>query len=306
MHPDQPQGPQPTIERQAATWFALLCDPQCSDEQRRACQHWQQQDPRHAAAYARLQSLWEASARLPSPVSGRPLQRRRLLGWASAACVLAASSALLWQRQRGDLSTGVGETRVLTLADGSRLELAGDSAVRLDIGDTRRHVELLQGEAYLQASTASQPLRVSARNGLCSLNGSNASLCMEGDAVSVTVSDGLALIQLAGKNSQLSAGQRLTYRDNDLGAVTRVDPAQVLAWREGRLVFFDTPLEIVIEHLQRWQPGLVLISDRQLARRPVSLILDLERREHALGMLAANLPIRLRSLGPITLIQPLG
>lgn len=302
----------PSIERQAATWFALMLDEDMRPGQREAWQRWMAADPRHAAAYERLAGLWQDAAELPpmpgageATVSAR-WSRRRLLGWASAASVvLAGGSLALLQQPRGEFHSRVGELRHVRLPDGSTVELAGDSAIRIDFSDSVRRVELLEGEAFFQvAADPLRPFGVEAAGGRSLALGTAFSVSHEAAGVRVIVTEHQVRVDAAGQQVRLDAGQSVRYDRRGLGNLRGVDPQQALAWRQGQLVFFDTPLDEVIEHLQRWRPGTILITDRRLARRPVSLLIDLRRKDGMLDLLGKTLPIHIDRYGPLTLIRP--
>jgi len=301
--PDLP--PAAAIEEQAAHWFAELCSPACSEQLRRQCQHWQQQDPRHAAAYRRLESLWQASAGLPLSLSQpqpKRFSRRAVFGGFATASLFAASGLWLWQQQ-GLIETGSGQTLSLNLPDGSLLHLAAASAVRLSQQDFAQNprLQLVRGELYLQAASRVQLVALGAR---CIIPAESAAACaLEQDRAWLTVAQGKAHFSLGGAQQSLPAGQRISWRGAQVLGVQSVDVQQTLAWREGRLVFFDTPLAVVLEHIQRWQGGHLWVFDEKLARRPVSLLFDLSSGNNALDLLQEALPIRIRQLGSMAVIQ---
>lgn len=47
------------------------------------------------------------------------------------------------------------------------------------------------------------------------------------------------------------------------------DVAEVMAWRERMLVFNDVPLATVIDEINRYRPGMLLLLDKALGRRRV-------------------------------------
>jgi len=292
------------IEEQAALWFAELCDPACSEKRRLACEHWQQQDPQHAQAFQKLQVLWQASAALPlsAPPRQKPrtISRRALLGGFATASLAASGGFWLWQQQ-GLLQTTSGQTLSLTLPDGSLLQLAAASAVRLYQDSTPLRLELQCGELFLQAQSRVQ---LGAQGGRCTLEqGSSAALALEQGSAFFTLVSGVADFVLGGTQLRLESGQRIGWRGAQLLGMQQVDAQQVLAWREGRLVFFDTPLAAVLEQIERWQGGSLWLLSPKLAQRKVSLLFDLKRDESALDLLQSALPIRVRRIGPLVLIH---
>ena len=59
--------------------------------------------------------------------------------------------------------TATGESRTVTLADGSQVNLSGGSAIGVDITSEERRVRLLSGEAFFDvAHDAARPFTVEA------------------------------------------------------------------------------------------------------------------------------------------------
>jgi len=296
------------IEEQAAIWFAECCHPTCSESLRRACRDWQQQDPRHATAYRRLEAIWQASAALPlsadlPPRAARTFSRRRVLGGLAGAGLCAFGGIWLWQQQ-GLIETDNGQTLSLNWLDGSLLHLSAASALRLyqtDDGKQPRRFVLQRGECYLQAASR---LTLEALGARCALPAESAVACgLEQDQAVLTVAQGTVDFVLGGARQTLQGGQRILWRGAQVLGVQQVDVAQTLAWRKGRLVFFDTPLAVVLEHIQRWQGGHLWVFEQKLAKRPVSLLFDLNSGNDALDLLQEALPIRIRRLGSVAVIQ---
>jgi transmembrane sensor len=49
-----------------------------------------------------------------------------------------------------------------------------------------------------------------------------------------------------------------------------VDPAQVTAWQSGLLIFRDRPLAAVVEEVNRYRPGKIVIVSAELRQRAVN------------------------------------
>lgn len=101
------------------------------------------------------QRRWLSTRFMPSPV----LWARPMLWAIAAALVLTLSigSFLLWHGGRDEYRTGIGERRVIALADGSRLSLDADSAVTVAFTAQRRNIILEKGRARFKV--AKDPLR---------------------------------------------------------------------------------------------------------------------------------------------------
>lgn len=303
------------VSHQASAWFALMQGGSPTPAEREAVAQWLAADPAHACAYAQLQQLWEASALLLQPAPPAPpaqLSRRRFvgLGLAASAAAVSAGAATFWLKGGGlpfaDLYTAVGERRVVKLADGSSVELAGNTALNVDLSPSRRSLQLLRGEAFFTvAPSAAGELRVSTEAG--DVFASDAAFCLscEGATAMLAVNRHGARVAAANQQAELREGLSLRFSADQMSPIQQAEMDQVLAWRSGRLVFFDKPLQAVVNQLQQWRQGKIFIMDKQLAARRVSLVLNLDHPEQMLGVLTKALAIRTtRYTDLVTLIYP--
>lgn len=306
--PGAPMNTQPSlpeeITHQASHWFALLQAGSPTADEREALAQWLSADPRHAQAFARLEQLWTASSlalQQPAPGAAPTLSRRRFVGLSVAACAatVVVGASTLWLKGVGapfaDVRTAVGERRVVPLPDGSTVELAGNTALNLDFSATRRAVKLLQGEAFFTVvADPARDFQVTTDAGRIVARDGEFCLSCEGASALLAVSRKTARVLTVAQQTDLEEGLAVRFSASETGAIQHVDLGQVMAWRDGRLVFFDTPLAAVVNELERWREGKIFIADRQLAERRVSLILNLNRPEQMLDALAKALAVRTR------------
>jgi transmembrane sensor len=173
------------ILEEASTWFVELSEGEISSSVRADFNQWLRMSPEHVRAYLQISALWDdvpllgksrhlnaeqivAQARSRAnivelnaetrnnlrkngddPIRRSP--RARYVAFAASVALLAVAGLVIWaQSVRGIYSTGVGEQRSITLADGSTVELNARSRVRVQFTDEERRVSLLQGEALFQ------------------------------------------------------------------------------------------------------------------------------------------------------------
>lgn len=293
------------VSHQASGWFALIQGGSPTQAEREELAQWIAADPRHAQAYAQLESLWAASALLAkprAPVVSTQMSRRRFVGLGMAACAAAvtAGATTFWLKGAGlplsDLHTAVGERRMVDLPDGSTVELAGNTALNLDFSSSRRSLELLQGEAFFKVAPSSAgEFCVKTEAGQVFANAGEFCLSCDGPTAMLAVNRHSVRVRTANQQTDLGEGLSLRFSANQTGAIQHAELDQILAWRSGRLVFFDKPLITVANELQRWREGKIFIPDKQLAARRVSLILNLNRPDQMLDVLAKALSVRMTS-----------
>lgn len=285
-----------------------------TDAERGELANWLEADPRHAEAYAQLERLWAASAFvLPAkPPAPSQLSRRRFVGFgvAASAVAVAACTSTLWLKGTGspfaDIRTAIGERRTVKLPDGSSVDLAASTALNVDFSSTKRSIELLQGEAYFNVvPAAASELTVHTNSGQVVANEGEFCLSCDDASALLTVSRKTVSVVTATQQTDLGEGLSLRFSLNQTGVIQRAELDQVLAWRSGRLVFFDKPLLTVVDELQRWREGKIFIMDKQLATRRVSLILNLNKPDQMLDALTQALSVRVsRYTDLVTLIYP--
>ena len=272
------QAPQDTdLKAQLAQWCAL--------------------DEANAKAYRKALRMWQLTGQLaptteqqwPKPTtaitrqSARPRRARRWVAAAIAACLVVSLAPGLLLRWQADYRTGFGETRDITLSDGSVIQLDSQSAIAVDIAGTHRDVKLLTGQAFFKVMPdKSKPFHVWTQSLQVTVTGTAFNVDTQQDSVavqqgSVNVDDRQAGRQLA----SLVPGQRLTLRVGR-GELTAFSPSQAAAWRQGQLIADDLSISDVLAQLRRYTPGIIVLRDKQLGAQRVTGVYDLRKPQAAL------------------------
>ncbi|WP_400767117.1 FecR family protein [Methylosinus sporium] len=221
-----------------------------------------------------------------------------------AAALVAASVAFavffddLSLFLRSDYRAGTGETKRITLEDGSRVELDSRSAIAVRYSAGERRLALLAGEAWFEvAPDRSRPFVVEAAGGSTTALGTAFDVAVADAQARVTVTQHRVSVASGGRKVIVDEGQQSAYATN--GAAQPAEPANVeraTAWRRGRLMFEDRPLGEVIEALGRYHHGFVYFPNPALRARRVTGIFGaddplsaLEEVEASLGLHAVNL-----------------
>ncbi len=166
-----------TIKAAARDWLLRLSLGSPTEDERAQCAAWCAEDPRHAAAYRRFESIWQDAATLEElrPLATLPPVRdawwRRLraslvvhpLRWAaSASLTLAMVGAGLWFLVTpAYYATGIAEVRNIHLSDGSEVTLGARSSLEVVFRLHERRVALTSGVAFFSvAKNSSRPFIV--------------------------------------------------------------------------------------------------------------------------------------------------
>jgi transmembrane sensor len=298
-----------SVSRQAEEWFALLLDDGATANDRAEFRAWLQHSPDHVAAYSALERLWLGAAALPEVLPNESLTRRKLVKSGGALAVLATAglgSAIYLRPAAADYRTGVGETARFILPDGSIVELSTATAISLDFTSSRRRVLLQEGEAFfIVTADASRPFVVDCKQLRSTALGTQFSVGMQEDGIIVAVTEHTVRVASPTQEQDVREGQSVLFANDRLSAPAQMDVDTQLSWRDGRLVFISTPFEEVVASLSRWRRGKMIVMDKTLGRRPVSIIVDVRRAGKILENLEDGLPIRIASYSPwLTLIYP--
>jgi transmembrane sensor len=278
---------------------------------------WLEADPRHLQAYEEVAAADEGLDALPprevraaevaaeADVRAEPVPRRKVLGWAIAASVvgLAGYASLDTATDHYAVETIAGERRVVALADGSRIELNGDTKVALD-RRTPRYARLERGEAlFTVVHDASSPFRVEAGDADIEDLGTVFNVTRAGEVVGVEVAEGEVAVASGGQRAHLTPGMGVRAEGKRL-TPSRRDPASVGDWKRGLLSYSSASYEQIAQDLFR-NAGLGVQVDPELRERRFSGVIILGPDKSVLmARVAALLTVKARPAGEGWLLVP--
>ncbi len=301
-------------EEEALRWIARLTSGEASEQERLAFDAWRA-DPMHAALYAELEDIWaDLGTALVPPDNVVPLRPRkpRLQVWngrvaaAAAAClalVVAGSYqyATVWQYDH--VAQGAARSHV-ALADGSSVELNTGAALNIDYAGKLRRVTLARGEAYFDVRhDPSRPFIVKAGSGEVRVLGTAFSVAREGDGARVTVTRGKVRVSSGDHYVDITPDQQVAFAGGSEGQVLKVDAGKLLAWSRGRLIFENAALSDVIASIDRYYPGMILLTNREVGAHRVSAVIDLDRIDNWLTSLKKSQHVRATYLPGLTILR---
>jgi len=286
-----------TTREEAAAWFAALRRGPMSLDERSAFDAWRA-DARRQAALDGMHELWgevsaikELGVTAPAP----PSRVRRLAAALAVGVVLAGGAASLAVLRPFEhrVRTEVGEQRMANLSDGSVVGLNVVTRVSYDMKPERRSVKLEDGEAvFYVKKDPNRPFVVRAGNYEIRALGTAFNVRCRNNYVDVAVIQGLVSIRaISGPRAgeviaQLPAGQKLTLAPDEAGAAPQPVPAgNVAEWRLRIVGYEDASVATVVEDLNRFFDRPLVVRDPNLARRRVTIRLQVEDRERTLRTL---------------------
>jgi transmembrane sensor len=266
--------PEARLQSEAHDWLILLTSGRATVADGQALRAWCDQRPEHARAFAEAKSLWQGlGAASRQMVKPRHLGRRVFIGGA-----LAASAALFMVSRlvpgsfaglNADYQTRVGEQRSVDLGNGLTLEL--NTQTRLNhrtLPAGMQDIELLGGEIEVQA-TAQVSVRVQAGSGWMAAQGARFNVRTTGESTCVTCLEGSVQLDVQGQRLSLIQGRQVSYESGVLSAQQTFDPAVITAWTQQLLVFNDATLTSVIDEINRYRPGMLVLLNHELGQRKV-------------------------------------
>lgn len=290
----------------AAAWHARLRADDAAAADHGAFAAWLAADLSHRLAYADVcaasYALEQAGAGLGLPVPSvrRTPARPWLAAFAGAVLAVVAVlgfwfGAAPWQDATSDAYTAAGEQRTLSLPDGSRLVLDGDSAVDFAFAADARTVVLKRGAAFVDVvRDPARPFTVVAGETHATALGTRYAVERAGARVTVAVEHGLVEVvsdTAPGIARRVAAGGAVSIADGEAPGEPVADAAP-LAWTKQRLVFSATPLREALARLDRHVPGrIVLLGEPGPARVTAAIAaadaeggLEAIVREHGLAL----------------------
>ncbi|MGX9697931.1 FecR family protein [Janthinobacterium lividum] len=306
------------IGQQAAAWWARLRADDFTQADADALRAWCARSPAHARAWRELQQLWQALDPALTRAAAAPQRenvlafparpgRRAFLGGALAAgvAVLALRPPLgAWpslQEWSADYRTGTGEQRQVALSQQMTVQM--NTQTRIDVRAPEA-IELLGGEAEILASGARQPVTVVAGAGRLLAQSARFNVRHTDDAVCVTCLAGAVDVLWQQRRQTLDAGQQLVYDDRGVQAATAAPKGEASAWRTGALSFVGKPLADVVDEINRYRPGRVVLRNAELGRRLVRMRFSIGQTDGALAMIRDLYGAQMTSLpGGIVLLS---
>jgi ferric-dicitrate binding protein FerR (iron transport regulator) len=273
------------LRREAQAWLLHLTSGQATTADAEAFRRWHGISDEHALAFSETRVLWENLGPAAKAVSARRqrgprMTRRAFLGGAvaaSAAFVLLRSPIGPWSGTTPDYRTATGEQRRIELAGNVVVHMNTQTAIKVQSGGAG--IELIAGEAFVRTDARlPAPFVVTAEGGrVLACAASECNVRCIGTGVQVTCLDGMTELTYEGRHATVKPSQQVGYDDRGVGAALAVNPAVAMAWRDRVLIFDGQPLSDVIEDINRYRPGKIILADGALAARKVHARFSLDQ-----------------------------
>ena len=198
-------------------------------------------------------------------------------------------------RWQADYRTAAGEQRTVELPDRSIATLNTQSAIALSFDGTVRRIRLLKGEAFFEVKKdLDRPFIVESGEAAIRATGTSFIVRTESERDQVTVIEGTVEVGTKRESSStatVSSGSQIRMERGRLGNSYAVNMPAASAWLRGRLVVNGTPFEQVLEELQRYHPGRIVLWNQHVKKIEVTGTYNLNDPVGALALLVKTIPV---------------
>lgn len=302
---DHTKAQQAALREEAQDWLLRLTSGAATTDDAQAFRDWCGKSRAHLEAFASTQRLWEnlgpaaqtwkqrkrEQGLFPAKANGRdehvPLMtRRRFLHGAvaaSAGYLLLRPPLKLWPSlsdMASDYHTGTGEQRVVEVSPGIVVEMNTQTSINVRRSEGRATgIELLGGELQVKnAASAGDGFAIFAQGGSANVGlQATCNVRCLGSSVQFTGLDGVSALRYQGHSVIIGAAQRVDYGNGQLGQTVAVDTELTMAWRRRILIFDGQPLAEVVDEINRYRPGRIVLANDRLATRKVQARLSLNQ-----------------------------
>ncbi len=305
------------VEDVAADWCAYHYSGVSTAEDETLFAAWLSASPDHREVYGRVEQAWRdiglgAVSADMSQYFQETKQLSRSLAtsntgtkrWfrvpAIAAGLLAIIGGTMFYQQGREehhiYASAVGETRELTLSDGSQVTLAAASKLDVTLSNKHRKIVLAEGRAYFDVMTdLSRPFTVSVANSQIDVLGTAFDVNKKPSGVQVTVSEGEVKVAVLGAEAQhyLDAGQQASVSPTGVLQVEEVVNQAHLSWRTGLLEYVDVPLRDVVAELNRYRPKKIQLMSSDLGDLHITMAVPVDKTDVLLSGLKATKPVEI-------------
>ena len=302
------------VYEEAAAWVARLEGRAPAAGERARFDDWIASSPTHAAAYKEALRTWHDLAAMRDQehyraLLGKPTLRERIVNgvpgprWFAAAAGAAAIAALAWlavsldvlpfQHRPTLVATEMAEVRETTLPDGTRVVLGAQSQLSFEVTAKVRRATVVGGDAYFAvARDAARPFTVSIDDVQVRVVGTQFEIRRRSGEVSVAVEEGTVDVsRINAAAVRLHRGEAVTAGESARLSVRAVEPADIAAWRSGRLLYDNAELRDVVADANRYARSRIVIADAQLESLRVTTSFRTSQVEGMIETLQAVLPL---------------
>lgn len=298
--------------QEAADWLTRLQRPEVEETDWLAFDAWLS-EPGAQEAYDAIQAVDEEIFQRGPAIRGELAEPQRVaarrafavdwrwlggLGVTAAAAVVALTVAPwgeLLPQPDTLYATAKGESRVVQLTDGSRIDLNTDSHISVRLEKDARRVTVHDGQALFDvAHDSARPFLITAGDETVRVVGTRFDVRRRDGQLSVTVLRGLVEVSTDGEDTpvRLRPGQMLEHVEGASGfSVRAVTAEDQVGWRSGRLIYRDQPLGRIVSDMNHYFDRPLRLEGENTANLRFSGVLIVDGQDAMVRRLTSLMPI---------------
>lgn len=244
----------------------------------------------------------------PEPVIEPVIVHRRHLlpQWAGLAAslllivsIISVMAFFLGVAPTPAYATGIGERRVVMLADGTRVELNTNSSITVHYAAGSRRVDLERGEAVFRIARDGRPFEVTVGQVHLRSDGAEVGVRLLDQSARVTVARGLVSVQDFADEARstihtLSSGSMATVSATvfQMASLSDEEIRRDLAWRQGGIALNGQTLAEAALEFNRYNQRQIHVADPQAGSIHVGGYFDTSDMDGFLKAVGSTFPVR--------------
>lgn len=266
---------------EAAAWLARLRSEERTADDERGFRAWLAESSLNREAFEVTTAIFDmagaADRGMLATRSTGNVSRRNFLRTGVGLAAASLAGMVVYLRSGSTYATEIGEQRTVVLEDGTRVQLDTDTEIRVSMHDDRRRVQLRKGRAHFDvAEDPKRPFEVIA--GAQSLTASRSQFDVSRDGVVVAVLSEGGPVSIKPEDETAASttprvvtpGQRLVFADEKIVRDERPEMSRAIAWRDGRLAFFEDSVSAAVAEMNRYTRRPIVILDSQVGEMRIS------------------------------------
>lgn len=316
---------------QAAHWHALIQSCEMSELAQKEFDAWNE-NKENSAAYQQMSIMWQqidnievtlAKSTLENVLSEQKSTEHQtkkgtratftsvllfVLALSTGSYLMNVDNKLSSYLRSGyifaDYHTAIGEDRVITLNDNTRVHLNTFSAINVQYTNKQRTIELLQGEIHIEvAKDTNRPLVVITDHGTSRALGTQFIVQQRYNTTEVTVTESVvevcATMHTIDRCQQIKAGQQTYMNTSSVLTPREINKQFIHHWSQQLLIVENQPVLNVLDELNRYHRGYIKIDRRSLTNYVVSGVFPLNDLTKSLQVLEGSIAIQVKSYTPL-------
>lgn len=324
MQTSNMQTSENTALQQAAEWFALLRGEHVDEADYAEWQVWLQADLRHQTAWQEVESIDAAFSQathlgnaqavksaLLHPSSPSRRQALKLLGLAGTTIVAGwiLKNHSPWRDWLTNVAAnelqynvGIGQTRLFTLAEGTKLWLNTASQAEVSYSVALRRITLRTGELLVASAkehtVLERPLVVDTSHGRITAIGTRFTVRLNEQHTYVAVYEGAVAVEAkSGRMQMLKAGEQAEFNALVVQAIQPAEKARE-AWTRGILLAENRQLDDFMAELSRYRHGHITVSPH-IAHLRIMGAFPINDVDRVLNSITETLPVRVQHINTL-------